>query len=235
MTREERLEQQRVEILSRLVIAEHEVSVVDFEELKYMGRSISDIMDNQGWIGYLKRDDIASVDLRLIGAYPTVEMANKPDAEDIFRTFMGQNVVLVGPFVRQKFMLPLWRILHLICSYDIKPRVRTTECPIMRGELMLGVAKGCVVDLPPYIFLFLRSEAKTTSSAALSYNLLLTQFLYSVGYMDGPDMERKASICPICRTTLSRSEAQLRQQQQAPTPVQQQEVEKPPHRVYDQE
>ncbi|KAB1205816.1 hypothetical protein CJ030_MR7G027999 [Morella rubra] len=31
--------------------------------MKYMGWSIGDIMDDQGWIGYLKRDGIASVDL----------------------------------------------------------------------------------------------------------------------------------------------------------------------------
>ncbi|KAB1223583.1 hypothetical protein CJ030_MR2G024126 [Morella rubra] len=131
MTGEERLEQQWVEMLSRSVIVEHEVFVVDFKELKYMGRSICDIMDDQGWIGYLKRDGIAFVDLvwefyvalldvediesmlwtvivhevtfqfspdilaafmglqRPIGAYPTVEMANKLDVKDIFRTFMG--------------------------------------------------------------------------------------------------------------------------------------------------
>ncbi|KAB1223105.1 hypothetical protein CJ030_MR2G013664 [Morella rubra] len=129
-------------MLSRSVIVEREVSVVDLEELKYMGRSIGDIMGDQGWIGYLKRDDIASVDLvwefytvlldvkdievmlwtvtvcevtfqlspdilvafmrlqSLIGAYPTVEKANKLDVENIFRTFTGQNVVLFGPFVR---------------------------------------------------------------------------------------------------------------------------------------
>ncbi|KAB1215635.1 hypothetical protein CJ030_MR4G007293 [Morella rubra] len=63
MMQEDELEQQRVEMLSRSVIVESEVYVVDFEELKYMGWSINDIMDNQDWIGYLKREDIASVDL----------------------------------------------------------------------------------------------------------------------------------------------------------------------------
>ncbi|KAB1222989.1 hypothetical protein CJ030_MR2G020040 [Morella rubra] len=99
-------------MLNRSVIVEHEVSIVDFEELKYMGRSIDDIMDDQ----------------RPIGAYPTVEMANKLDAEGIFCTFMGQNVVLVGPFIRQKLMLPFWCILHLIFSYIIKRRAHTIEC-----------------------------------------------------------------------------------------------------------
>ncbi|KAB1223205.1 hypothetical protein CJ030_MR2G006906 [Morella rubra] len=162
MTQEEQLKKERVKMLSQSVIVECEVCIVDFEELKYMGRSIGDILDDQGCNGYLKRDLIASVDLvrefyaalldvedieamlwtitvrevtfqlspnilaafmglqRPIGAYPTVEMANKPDAEDIFRTFTGQNVVLFKPFVRQKFMLPFWRILHLIFAYDIE-------------------------------------------------------------------------------------------------------------------
>ncbi|KAB1215853.1 hypothetical protein CJ030_MR4G010933 [Morella rubra] len=31
--------------------------------MKYMGQSVDDIIDDQGWIGYLKRDGIASVDL----------------------------------------------------------------------------------------------------------------------------------------------------------------------------
>ncbi|KAB1219808.1 hypothetical protein CJ030_MR3G009450 [Morella rubra] len=158
--------------------------------MKYMGQSIGDIMDDQSWIKYLKRGDIASVDLvrefyaalldvedieallwaitvrrvafqfspdilaafielqRLIGAYPTVEMANKPDVEDIFHTFIGQDVVLIGPFISQKFMLPFWCILHLIFIYDIEPRAYMTKCPILRGELMLSRARGCVVDLP---------------------------------------------------------------------------------------
>ncbi|KAB1212965.1 hypothetical protein CJ030_MR5G005111 [Morella rubra] len=62
--------------------------------------------------------------------------------------FHGQNMVLVGPFVRQKFMLPFWRILHLIFAYDIESRAHTTECPILRGKLMLAVATRYVVDLP---------------------------------------------------------------------------------------
>ncbi|KAB1202865.1 hypothetical protein CJ030_MR8G008030 [Morella rubra] len=117
-----------------------------------------------------------------------------------------------GTLRQQKFMLPFWRILYLIFAYDIEPRAHTTECPIMRGKLMLGVTRGCVVDLPLYIFLSLLSEAKITSSAALSYNLLMTQFLHSVGCMDGSDEERKAPIGPICRTTLSHSKPQLRRQ-----------------------
>ncbi|KAB1223982.1 hypothetical protein CJ030_MR2G006059 [Morella rubra] len=31
--------------------------------MKYIGRSICDLMDDQGWIGHLKRDGVASVDL----------------------------------------------------------------------------------------------------------------------------------------------------------------------------
>ncbi|KAB1216289.1 hypothetical protein CJ030_MR4G026707 [Morella rubra] len=107
-------------MLSRSVIVEREVSIVDFKELKYMGRSIGYIMDDQGWIGYLNCTAGRELILeRPIGAYPTVEMANKPDVEDIFCTFTGQNVVLVGSFTRQKFMLPFWRILQLIFAYTL--------------------------------------------------------------------------------------------------------------------
>ncbi|KAB1206604.1 hypothetical protein CJ030_MR7G020489 [Morella rubra] len=100
-------------------------------------------------------------------------------------------MVLVGAFVRQKLMLPFWRILHLILAYDIELKAHTIEYPIMKGKLMLAVARGCVVDLPLYIFLSLWSKAKITSSTTLVYSLLLTQFLHSVGYMDSPDKERK--------------------------------------------
>ncbi|KAB1200227.1 hypothetical protein CJ030_MR0G007806 [Morella rubra] len=73
-------------------------------------------------------------------------MANKPNAEDIFCTFTGQNGA-GRPFVRQKFMLPFWHSTpHL--RLHIEPRAHTTECPILRGELMLAMARGCVVDLP---------------------------------------------------------------------------------------
>ncbi|KAB1206491.1 hypothetical protein CJ030_MR7G000053 [Morella rubra] len=218
MTREEQLEQQRVEIFSRLVIVEREVAVAKFEEMKYMSQNIGNIMDNQGWIGHLKREGIASVDLvwkfytalldvadldapRPIGAYPGVEIRNKPDAKDIFITFMGQDVVIVRPFTRQKCMLPFWRILHLIFAYDIEPRAHTIEYPII------------------------------SFAAALSYSLFLTHFLLSVGYMDCWDKERKAPLSPICRTTLNHSEAQIRQQQipRAPAPKEPQTVEEPPH------
>ncbi|KAB1227490.1 hypothetical protein CJ030_MR1G010278 [Morella rubra] len=136
---------------------------------------------------------------RSIGAYPAMEMANKPNAEDIFRSFTGQNIVLIRPFFRQKFMLPFWDILHLIFVYNIKPKAHTTECPILRGELMQFVAKGYVIYLPLYVFLTLRSEAKITSFAALLYSLLLTQFLHSMGYMDSQNKESKMPISPICR------------------------------------
>ncbi|KAB1215820.1 hypothetical protein CJ030_MR4G010966 [Morella rubra] len=75
---------------------------------------------------------------RPIGAYPTVEMANKPDAEDIFRTFTSQNVVLVDPSSGRSSCSLFWRILHLIFVYDIEPRAHTTKCPIMRGATCLG-------------------------------------------------------------------------------------------------
>ncbi|KAB1205741.1 hypothetical protein CJ030_MR7G028074 [Morella rubra] len=85
-------------------------------------------------------------------------MANKPDVEDILCTFTSQNM----------------RILHLIFAYNIERRAHTTECPILKGELMLFMARGCVVDLPLNVFLTLQSEAKITYSAVLPYNLLLT-------------------------------------------------------------
>ncbi|KAB1216653.1 hypothetical protein CJ030_MR4G008616 [Morella rubra] len=204
MTREERLAQQRVEILSQLVIVKREIFVVDFKEIKYQGGSIGDILDDQGWIGYLKREGVASVwsvtvrgvtfllsayilvtfmgMQRRIRAYPKVEMENKPDVEDIFCTFIGRNVVVVGPFVRQRYMLPFWHILHLIFAYNIEPRAHTTEFSIARGELMLYVARGGTVDLP------------------------------LVGCTDSRDEERKLPLSPICRITLSRSEAQIRRQ-----------------------
>ncbi|KAB1212333.1 hypothetical protein CJ030_MR5G025101 [Morella rubra] len=57
-----------------------------------------------------------------------------------------------------------------------------------------------------YVFSTLQIEVKITSSATLSYSLLLTQFLHSVGCMDSPDKEMKAPIGHIYQTTLSRSE-----------------------------
>ncbi|KAB1223324.1 hypothetical protein CJ030_MR2G008600 [Morella rubra] len=79
---------------------------------------------------------------RLIGAFPVVEMENKPSMEDIFRTLIGRDVVVVGPFLKQKFILPFWHILHLIFAYNIESRKHTIECPIARGELILYVARG---------------------------------------------------------------------------------------------
>ncbi|KAB1224621.1 hypothetical protein CJ030_MR2G009970 [Morella rubra] len=60
----------------------------------------------------------------------------------------GEQARYGRPFIRQKFILSFWRILYLIFAYDIEPRAHTIECPILRGELMLSVARGCVVDLP---------------------------------------------------------------------------------------
>lgn len=90
--------------------------------------------------------------------------------------------------------------------------LNTTECPIAKGELMLIVARRVIVDLPLYIFMTLRSEAKTPLSSGLSYELL-TQFRHDVGYMDSPFKDRKSHLGAICRSTLSRSIAQLRRQQ----------------------
>ncbi|KAB1212566.1 hypothetical protein CJ030_MR5G023510 [Morella rubra] len=134
-------------------------------------------------------------------------MENKPDAKDIFHTFMGRDVVVSIPFLRQRYMLPFWRIIHLIFTYDIKARAHMTDCPMARGELMLYVARGGIVDFSLYIFLSLRSKVKISLATALPYSLLLTHFLHSVGCMDSPDEERKALIGPICRTTLSCFEA----------------------------
>ncbi|KAB1215637.1 hypothetical protein CJ030_MR4G007295 [Morella rubra] len=131
-------------------------------------------------------------------------MANKPNAEDIF-TFTGQIRYWSDPS-SDRSSCSLSDIYYTSSSPTIEPRAHTTECPILRGELMLAMARGCVVDLPLYVFLTLWSEAKITSSAGLLYVLLLTQFLHSVGCMDNLDEEKKASICPICWTTVSHSE-----------------------------
>ncbi|KAB1203058.1 hypothetical protein CJ030_MR8G023483 [Morella rubra] len=105
-------------------------------------------------------------------------------------------MVVIGPFIRQKYMLPFWRILHLIFAYDIEPRAHMIECHIVKGELMLSVARGCFVDFSLYVFLTFQSEAKISFAAALLYNLLLTHFLHSVGCMDSWDEERKAPLDP---------------------------------------
>ncbi|KAB1213265.1 hypothetical protein CJ030_MR5G009640 [Morella rubra] len=85
---------------------------------------------------------------------------------------------------------------------------------------MLYMARGGIVDFPLYIFMSLRAKVKISGTTALLYSLLLTQFLHDVGCMDSPDEEGKTPIGSICRTTLSRSEAQIRRQQQpqGPTP-----------------
>lgn len=82
-------------------------------------------------------------------------------------------MVVVPPFVRQRFMLPFWRIMHLIFAYDIELRAHIIEYPWVRDELMLYVARLGIVDLPLYIFLTLRFEAKMSSTTALPYSLLL--------------------------------------------------------------
>lgn len=95
---------------------------------------------------------------------------------------------------------------------------------------MMYVARRGFVDLPRYIFLTLWSKAKINSATALPYNLLLTHYLHSVGCMDSLEEEREAPIGLICRTTLSRFEAQIRRQQQlqGPTPREPQLKEEPP-------
>ncbi|KAB1201121.1 hypothetical protein CJ030_MR0G005035 [Morella rubra] len=37
---------------------------------------------------------------RPIGAFAAVEMENKPSTKDLFRTLMGQDVVVVEPFLK---------------------------------------------------------------------------------------------------------------------------------------
>ncbi|KAB1212836.1 hypothetical protein CJ030_MR5G010136 [Morella rubra] len=110
MTWNEQLAQQRAEILCRSIIEEREVFMANFKEIKYQGRSIGDILDNQGWIGCLKREGRAFVDLvlvwevyaallnvvdidaqRPIGAYLAMEMENKQDVENIFHAFIGRD------------------------------------------------------------------------------------------------------------------------------------------------
>ncbi|KAB1208978.1 hypothetical protein CJ030_MR6G022946 [Morella rubra] len=63
MMQEEWLAKQWAEFLIRPVTVEHEVYVVDFEELRYQGASIGNVLDDQGWISYLKREGMAFIDL----------------------------------------------------------------------------------------------------------------------------------------------------------------------------
>lgn len=57
------LVEQWAEILTRAIIVELEVSFLGLEEKRFEGQSISDIIDDQGWIGFLKRTGSASIDL----------------------------------------------------------------------------------------------------------------------------------------------------------------------------
>lgn len=58
---EEQLAQHRAEILSWSDIVESEIFIANFKEMRYGGRSIENIMDDQGWIGHMKREGVASV------------------------------------------------------------------------------------------------------------------------------------------------------------------------------
>ncbi|KAB1215850.1 hypothetical protein CJ030_MR4G010936 [Morella rubra] len=157
---------------------EREVYVADFEELRYQGESIGDVLDDQGWIEYLKREGVASADL--------------------FWEFYAVLLDVVDIDAQ------VWSVT--VCG----PRKHTTKCPVERGEFMLYVAKGGIVDLPLYTVMSLRAEAKISGTTMLPYSVLLTQFLHGVGCMDGPNEEWKTPIGPIYRITLSRSEAQIR-------------------------
>ncbi|KAB1226261.1 hypothetical protein CJ030_MR1G019572 [Morella rubra] len=88
----------------------------------------------------------------------------KPSREDIFHTLQGRDVVVVESFVCQNEMTPFWHIMHLIFTYNIKLRAHKTDCPIMRGKLMLIATRGLIADLRLYIFMTLQSKAKTPSS-----------------------------------------------------------------------
>ncbi|KAB1200953.1 hypothetical protein CJ030_MR0G005502 [Morella rubra] len=152
-------------------------------------------MDDQGWIGYPKREGVTSADLvrefyaalldvvdidaqvwsitihgRPIGAFPTMEMENKPFAKDVFQTLMG---------------------------WDMMPKKHTTKCTVERGELMLYVARGGIVDLPLYISMSLRVEAEISGTTALPYSLLLTQFLHGVGCMDSSKNRRRLLVLSV--------------------------------------
>lgn len=56
-------------------------------------------------------------------------------------------MVVVGSFILQNEMILFWCIMHLISTNDIELRAHTKECPIARGELMLIVARGVIVNL----------------------------------------------------------------------------------------
>ncbi|KAB1220003.1 hypothetical protein CJ030_MR3G018327 [Morella rubra] len=55
-------EKQGAKILTQAVIVEHEVSFSNFKEMNFEDRSIGVIMDDQGWIGFLKRTSSVTVD-----------------------------------------------------------------------------------------------------------------------------------------------------------------------------
>ncbi|KAB1226319.1 hypothetical protein CJ030_MR1G020552 [Morella rubra] len=57
------LEEQRPETLTRAIIVECEVSFHDSLETRFEGRSIGDIIDDKGWIGFLKKIGSTSVDI----------------------------------------------------------------------------------------------------------------------------------------------------------------------------
>lgn len=135
---------------------------------------------------------------RLVGAFRAVEIPIKPTREEIFHTLQGRGVVVVGSFILQNEMVPLWHIMYLVFAHGIKPRAHMTQCPIARGKLMLTVAGGLVVDLPLYIFMTLGSETKTPSRPRLPYELLQTQFLCDQDYLDSVYEDRKNPLGAIC-------------------------------------
>lgn len=75
---------------------------------------------------------------------------------------------------------------------------------------MLLVACGTPVDLAAYIFLTIQAEALSHELLALSYGLLLTQFLHAMLVPEGADEEKGHPLLPINDTTLFRSMAQTR-------------------------
>ncbi|KAB1206536.1 hypothetical protein CJ030_MR7G000008 [Morella rubra] len=172
-------------------------------------------MDDQGWIEYLKRDGIASIDLvrefytALLDVEDiytmlwtvTIRGVTFQLSPDILAAFMGlQTPIGANPTVRwqtsqmQKTSSVLSRArtwcwsnpssdrstcsLSAIFCTSSSPKTLTADShekmPYLGGELMLAMARGCVVDFPLYVFLTLRSEAKIISYAVLPYNLLLT-------------------------------------------------------------
>lgn len=145
---------------------------------------------------------------RPVNAFPTIELPKEemPSPADVFWTTLGMDtVVLKGSNMKHGQLLPFWHFMHLIFAYYIDQKKHTIKRPIARNELMLLVAHRTPVDLAMYIFLTIWAEALSYELSALSYGLLLTQFLLEMIVPEGTDEAKGRPLLLISKTTLSRS------------------------------